>query len=181
MLFVRAADMNKVGKIVEYNTNDVILDRECIDRNIFIILSGRAEIVEINKNYTNQLIAGSIIGGIPVLQDNISLYTLRALEDKTSVFEISSSTYESLITKCPDLYIKIFINLLNKVRNGIDELNETDSVAATLYKLNATYERVNLLKDSDVADLVFNDLNYTIFVMRFLSDLSIKLKLPNVF
>jgi hypothetical protein len=75
------------------------------------------------------------------------------------------------------MYAKVFARLLNSVRTGIDELNETDSVAATLHKLNAIYARINLLKESEIIDLVFNDVSYTVFSMRFLSDLAVKMNL----
>ncbi|OYO84483.1 hypothetical protein CG709_14885, partial [Lachnotalea glycerini] len=138
---------------------------------------GEVEVVERKRNSKVVIKSGEYFGGIPVLQDNIRLYSAKALQDNTTIFQIQSSTYRCLIEKSPEMYSKVFINLLNRVRAGIDELNETDAVAATLYKLNPIYARINLLKDSEQIDIVYNDLNYTVFVMRFLSDLCIKMNL----
>jgi CRP-like cAMP-binding protein len=169
--------MNKVGKSKVYNTNSIILDEQCTDTIIYIVLKGAVEVIEKARNSHVHVKAGEFFGGIPVLQDSIRLYTVIALEENTIVFEIQAGTYNSLIEKSPEMYTKIFAKLLNQVRIGIDQLNITDPVSATLYKLNSIYARINLLKDSELEDMVFNDLNYTVFVMRFLSDLSNKLDL----
>jgi CRP-like cAMP-binding protein len=171
------SEMNRIGRTKVYGKDSIILDERSTDTLIYIVLQGEVEVIEKKRNSKSIVKAGEYLGGIPILQDNIRLYTVKALEEKTTIFQIKSSTYSSLIEKCPEIYTKVLINLLNKVRAGIDELNETDAVAATLYKLNSIYARINLLKESELIDMVYNDLNYTVFVMRFLSDLSIKLDL----
>lgn len=169
--------MNKVGIKKVYNANSIILDEQCTDTIIYIVLQGEVVVLEKARSSHVHVKAGEVFGGIPVLQDSIRLYTIIAVAKDTIVFQIQASTYNSLIEKSPEIYVKIFANLLNHVRDGIDRLNETDPVAATLYKLNSIYGRINLLKNSELEDMVFNDLNYTVFVMRFLSDLSNKLDL----
>lgn len=169
--------MKKVGHTKVYSTNNIILDEQCTDTTIYIVLQGEVVVIEKARNSNVHLKAGEFFGGIPIIQDNIRLYTVMALEENTIVFQIEASTYGSLIEKCPQVYVKIFWNLLNHVKKGIDELNEIDPVGATLYKLNSIYARINLLKESELEDMVENDLNYTVFVMRFLSDFSNKLNL----
>ncbi|KAB1440174.1 cyclic nucleotide-binding domain-containing protein [Candidatus Galacturonibacter soehngenii] len=169
--------MNKVGHSKVYDTNNIILDEQCTDTTIYIVLQGEVEVTEKARNSIFHIKTGGYFGGIPIIQDSIRLYTVKALMDQTIVYHIQASTYGSLIDKCPEIYVKIFANLLKHVREGIDELNKTDPVAATLYKLNSIYARINLLKESDLEDMVKDDLNYTVFVMRFLSDLSNKLNL----
>ncbi|WP_099469939.1 cyclic nucleotide-binding domain-containing protein [Konateibacter massiliensis] len=171
------SEMNKVGKTKVYKKNAIILDEQSTDTTICIVLQGEVEVIEKVRNTNTYIKAGEFFGGIPILQDAIRLYTVKALEDNTTLFQIQTSTYNSLIMKAPDMYFKIFINLLNKVRTGIDELNKTDPVSATLYKLDPLYARINLLKEEDLEDMIQNDLNYTVFVMRFLSDLSNKMNL----
>lgn len=169
--------MNKNGHSKAYDKNTIILDEQCTDTTIYIVLQGEVEVTEKARNAISRIKAGEFFGGIPIIQDGIRLYTVKALMDQTIVYQIQASTYGSLIDKCPEIYVKIFANLLKSVREGIDVLNETDPVAATLYKLNSIYARINLLKESDLEDMVKDDLNYTVFVMRFLSDLSNKLNL----
>lgn len=174
------SEMKKLGTTKVYNKDSIILDEQCTDTLIYIVLQGEIEVIEVGRgiSHTSNIIrAGEYFGGIPILQDHIRLYKATALEDATTVFQIKASTHSSLIEKCPEMYGKIYIRLLNSVREGIDQLNETDPVAATLYKLNAIYARINLLKDSELIDMVFNDMNYTIFSMRFLSDLCNKMNL----
>lgn len=174
------SEMNKVGTSKVYNKDSIILDEQCTDTTIFIILQGQVEVSEKARNSKVYRKVGEYFGGIPILQDGIRIYTIKAIEDNTIVFQIRSSTYNSLIEKCPDMYYKILINLLNQVRDGIDKLNETDPVSATLYKLNSIFARINLLKDEELEEMVKNDLNYTVFIMRFLSDLSNKMDLKTV-
>lgn len=177
---MKLSEMAKMGETHVYKKDSIILDEQCTDTLIFIVLKGKVEIVE-EKIKTRIIIgAGEYFGGIPILQDNIRLYSAFALQDKTTVFQVKASTHSSLIEKCPEMYGKIFVRLLNSVRAGIDELNESDPVSATLYKLNPIYARINLLKDSELIDMVYNDINYTIFSMRFLSDLSNKMNLNTV-
>lgn len=179
-IFMNMSEMNKVGTSKVYNKDSIILDEQCTDTTIFIILQGQVEVSEKARNSKVYRKVGEYFGGIPILQDGIRIYTIKAIEDNTIVFQIRSSTYNSLIEKCPDMYYKILINLLNQVRDGIDKLNETDPVSATLYKLNSIFARINLLKDEELEEMVKNDLNYTVFIMRFLSDLSNKMDLKTV-
>lgn len=174
------SEMKKIGKTKVYNTNSIILDEQCTDTVIYIVLQGRVEVIEKVRDSRIIIEAGGYFGGVPILQDSIRLYTVKAAEDNTIVFQIQASTYSSLVKKSPEIYAKIFLKLLNHVREGIDELNKIDPVAATLYKLNSIYARINLLKQSELEDIVYNDSNYTVFIMRFLSDLSNKLDLKIV-
>lgn len=169
--------MNKIGLSRVYGANNIILDEQCTDTTIYIVLQGEVEVIEKARNSVFHIKAGEFFGGIPIIQDSIRLYTIKALVEETIVYHIQASTYGSLIDRCPEVYVKIFANLLKHVKDGIDELNEIDPVAATLYKLNSIYARISLLKESELEDMVQNDLNYTVFVMRFLSDLSNKLNL----
>jgi signal-transduction protein with cAMP-binding, CBS, and nucleotidyltransferase domain len=171
------SEVNKVGITKIYTKDSVILDERSTDTVIFIVLQGKVEVIEAKINTNIIVAAGEFFGGIPILQDHIRLYSAIALEDNTTVFQIHTSTHNSLLEKCPDMYSRIFIRLLNNVRAGIDELNKSDPVSATLYKLNPIYARINLLKDSELVDMVYNDTNYTIFSMRFLSDLCNKMNL----
>jgi CRP-like cAMP-binding protein len=171
------SEMNKIGKTKVYGKNSIILDEQSTDTLIYIVLQGEVKVVEYKIENSIIIKPGEYFGGIPILQDYIRLYSAIALEDITKVFQIKTSTYSSLVEKCPDIYAKVFIKLLNNVRLGIDELNETDPVAATLYKLNPIYARINLLKDLELTNMVAKDINYTIFSMRFLSDLSNKMRL----
>ncbi|GEM_PF-5422512 len=169
--------MNKIGHSEAYDKNNIILDEQCTDTSVYIVLQGEVEVIEKARNSIFHIKTGEFFGGIPIIQDSIRLYTVKALVDKTIVYHIQASTYRSLIDRCPEVYVKIFSNLLKRVKDGIDKLNEIDPVAATLYKLNSIYARINLLKEYELEDMVKNDLNYTVFVMRFLSDLSNKLNL----
>lgn len=171
------SNMSKVGKTKIFHTNSIILDEQCTDTIINIVLQGKVEVEEKARNSKVHIKVGEIFGGIPIMQDSIRLYTAKALVDDTIVFQIQGSTFGSLIEKCPEVYVRVFKKLLNHVKSGIDDLNEIDPVAATLYKLNTIYARINLLSDTEIEDMVVNDLNYTVFVTRFLSDLSIKLNL----
>ncbi|MFA9376923.1 MAG: cyclic nucleotide-binding domain-containing protein [Lachnotalea sp.] len=177
---MKLSEMIKIGKAQIYEKNSIILDEQCTDTLIYIVLKGEVQVIEAKKALGICIKSGDYFGGIPSLQDHIRLYSAVATEDNTTVFQIKASTHNSLIEKCPDMYTKVFIRFLNNVRAGIDELNKTDPVAATLYKLNAIYGRINLLKDSDLIEMVSKDLNYTIFTMRFLSDLSNKMNLNTV-
>jgi len=179
-VFMNLSEMNRIGNTKVYRSGSIILDEQCTDTLIYIILKGEVEVVEISRNGRKSghiVRAGDFFGGIPILQDHIRLYTATAVKDDTTVFQIKASTHSSLIEKCPDMYGKVFVRLLNRVRAGIDGLNETDPVAATLHKLNPIYARINLLKDSELIDMVYSDINYTIFSMRFLSDLCNKMDL----
>ena len=111
--------MNKIGHTKEFHINQIILDEQCMDTTIFIVLKGTIEVIEKARNSNVHIKAGEFFGGIPIIQDGIRLYTVRALEEGTTLFIIQASTYSSLIDKCPEVYVKVFSNLLNCVRRAL--------------------------------------------------------------
>jgi len=98
------AQMGAVAQLRTYITGDVIVQEKDVGDRLFIIRTGRVEVVE-TRDGRDQVLAvlgpGDVFGEIAVLEDTARTATVRALEAMTCLV-IEGSSLLSVLSEAPE-------------------------------------------------------------------------------
>ncbi len=95
---------------VEVSAGDVIFQRSTKDKDLYVVLDGKAVINGVNKDLITRIGPGGVFGEIALLDDRPRSATVHAETDAKMAF-IPASSLRALMEENPEIGVKILRNL----------------------------------------------------------------------
>ncbi len=117
----------RLGKVQQYKAGDLIIRENQEGGNLYIIITGRAEVVKSGKDpgsnkHLADLDRGSVFGEMSVF-DNAPCSASVLAKTECSVHMIQGTDFKKFLKKNPDVAFEVFCTLISQISSRLRRTN----------------------------------------------------------